>query len=227
MIQLQASELAYAAVLFAWIVVLVSVITRKLYDFMRSRGLPHNVAIYYNRKIIHAGAGGVVALLLPYLFSTPFIPFVLALVLALFTYLPHRTGKLMYWFQDPENVYEVHFCLAWGLSALACWLLFGREGMIFAVVPTAFMSFGDGITGVVRNLIYKRRTKSWIGNVAMAALCVPIGYAVVGSLGAFAGIASSIIEHFEFGPLDDNITVPLTALAILLLGRLVAPLPGA
>jgi len=206
-------ELGYALVLFVWIVFLVTLLTKKLYEWMRARGMPHNVAIYYNRKIIHVGAGGLVALLAPYLFETPTLPFAFAMLLALFTYLPHRTGKLFYWFQDPENIYEVHFCITWGLSFLLSWLLFGT--MIYAVVPTAFMSFGDAVTGAVRNLLYRRRTKAWAGNAAMAAVCVPIGFAYAGVWGAVAGVLSSVIEHFEFNPIDDNITVPLSALAVL------------
>lgn len=211
------NELVYALMLLAWIVVLVTVITKKTYEWMKRRGLSHNVAIYYNRKIIHAAAGGLVAILVPFLFTSPLLPFGLALLLALFTYLPHKTGKLFYWFQDPENIYEVHFCITWGLSVLLSWLIF--HDMIYAVVPTAFMSFGDGVTGVVRNAVYKRRTKAWIGNLAMAAFCVPVGYAIAGLWGALAGVLSSIVEHFEMKPLDDNITVPLTALAVLIIGR--------
>ena len=106
------------------------------------------------------------------------------------------------------------------MSVLLSWLIF--RDMIYAVVPTAFMSFGDGVTGVVRNAVYKRRTKAWIGNLAMAAFCVPVGYAIAGVWGALAGAASSVIEHFELKPLDDNITVPLTALAVLVIGRFIA-----
>jgi len=215
MVSLQ--ELAYALALFAWIVLLVTVVTKKLYEWMRSRGLPHNVAIYYNRKVIHMGAGGLVALLTPLVFRTPALPFAFAMLLAALTYVPHGTGRLLYWFQDPENIYEVHFCITWGLSWVLSWLLLGT--MLYAVVPTAFMSFGDAVTGFVRNLLFRRRTKSWVGNAAMAAVCVPVGYAYAGPWGALAGLASSVIEHFEFGPVDDNITVPLTALAVLLATR--------
>jgi dolichol kinase len=35
-------------------------------------------------------------------------------------------------------------------------------------------------------------------------------------------VASSVVEHFELKPLDDNITIPLTALAVLFIGRLFA-----
>jgi len=215
-----AAELACAAMLFAWVLLVVMWATKRLYTWMRGRGLPHNVAIYYNRKVIHAATGGLVALLLPYLFSTPLLPFAFAMVLALLTYLPHRRGELLYWFQDPENMYEVHFCVMWGFSVLACWLALGDPR--YAVVPTAFMSFGDAATGVVRNLLYGRRTKAWAGNLAMAAVCAPIGYLIAGLAGLLAALAASIIEHFELGPLDDNVTVPLTALVILLAARAIA-----
>ncbi|HIP85424.1 MAG TPA: dolichol kinase, partial [Pyrodictium sp.] len=78
-------EAGWAIALLAYVMAVV-VGTKALYDIMRKHGLPHNVAVYYNRKAIHVLAGGVVALLVPLLFSEPWIPFVLALVLALLTY---------------------------------------------------------------------------------------------------------------------------------------------
>ncbi|MCX8171687.1 MAG: dolichol kinase, partial [Candidatus Bathyarchaeota archaeon] len=85
-----------------------------------------------------------------------------------------------------------------------------------AVLPTIFMSFGDGVTGIVRNLIYKRRTKSWWGNIAMMTVCAPVGWAILGIAGLISGIAASLIEKLEYKWLDDNITVPLVSLLILL-----------
>lgn len=210
-------EAVYAVLLFLWVMLVVTVFSRKLYDWVRSLGKPHNVAVYYSRKFIHVAAGGLVALLLPMLFTSPLLPAALALVLALLTYIPHRTGRLMEWFQVPDNVYEVHFCLMWGLTVALCWLLFGD--FWYAVAPIAFMAFGDAVTGVVRNLLYGRRTKAWIGNLAMMLVSCPIGYAIAGAWGALAGLAASIVEHFELGPIDDNVTVPATALIILAAGR--------
>jgi len=215
-----AAEAAYAAILFLWVMLVVALLSRKLYEWIRARGKPHNVAVYYARKFIHAAAGGLVALLVPYLFSTPLLPFALAMVLAVLTYIPHRTGKLMEWFQVPDNIYEVHFCLTWGLSVALCWLIFGD--LWHAVAPIAFMAFGDAVTGVVRNALYGRRTKAWVGNLAMALVSGPVGYAVAGAWGALAGLAASVVEHFEVGPIDDNVTVPLTALAVLAVGRALA-----
>lgn len=137
------------------------------------------------------------------------------MVLAVSTYLPHKTGKLMTWFQTEDNIYEVHFCIMWGVIVTLAWIVF--KDPWYGVIPVSFMAFGDAVTGIVRNAIYKRRTKAWIGNIAMMAFCAPIGFLVTGIPGLVAGIVSSIIEHLELNPLDDNITVPLSAFLVLLI----------
>jgi len=206
-------EAGWAIALLAYVMAVV-VGTKALYDIMRRHGLPHNVAVYYNRKAIHVLAGGVVALLVPLLFSEPWIPFVLALVLALLTYIPHRVGRLMYWFQTEDNMYEVNFCIMWGFSLLILWLLTGDPRV--AVFPALLISFGDAVTGIVRNMLFGRRTKHWAGNIAMAALVVPLGFLWLGVWGALAGLIASIVERYEFPPVDDNTLIPLASLAILL-----------
>ena len=206
-------EAGWAIALLAYVIAVV-VGTKALYDIMRRHGLPHNVAVYYNRKAIHVLAGGVVALLVPLLFSEPWIPFVLALVLALLTYIPHRVGRLMYWFQTEDNMYEVNFCIMWGFSLLILWLLTGDPRV--AVFPALLISFGDAVTGIVRNMLFGRRTKHWAGNIAMAALVVPLGFLWLGVWGALAGLIASIVERYEFPPVDDNTLIPLASLAILL-----------
>lgn len=49
----------------------------------------------------------------------------------------------------------------------------------------------------------------------------------VGAMLGFAGIAAggvaSVVEHFEFYSIDDNVTVPSFSFAILLLSRFLAP----
>lgn len=206
-------EAGWAIALLAYVMAVV-VGTKALYDIMRRHGLPHNVAVYYNRKAIHVLAGGVVALLVPLLFSEPWIPFVLALVLALLTYIPHRVGRLMYWFQTEDNMYEVNFCIMWGFSLLILWLLTGDPRV--AVFPALLISFGDAVTGIVRNMLFGRRTKHWAGNIAMALLVVPLGFLWLGVWGALAGLIASIVERYEFPPVDDNTLIPLASLAILL-----------
>jgi dolichol kinase len=188
---------------------------------MANRGLEHNVAVYYNRKLIHIFGGGVCALAVPYVFATSMFPFMMAMFLALFTYIPHRIGRLMYWFQTDDNMYEVTFTLMWGIIITLGWLLSGGD-FLLGVLPVLFMSVGDAVTGLVRNYLYGKRTKSWWGNVAMAIVSVSVG-TMLGIAGVVAGGVASVIEHFEFHPIDDNVTVPLVSFVILALSKFFAP----
>jgi len=58
----------------------------------------------------------------------------------------------MYWFQVPENMYEVNFVLAWGLSIALLWVL--TRSLFLSVLPPLLISFGDAATGVVRNTLF-------------------------------------------------------------------------
>ena len=41
--------------------------------------------------------------MVPFVLKTAFFPFIMAMLLAVFIYAPHRIGKIMYWFQTEEN----------------------------------------------------------------------------------------------------------------------------
>ncbi|MBS7620914.1 dolichol kinase [Candidatus Bathyarchaeota archaeon] len=215
-------EVVITVLLFVWVIFVAEVLTRRLYGFLTGLGLEHHVAVYYNRKIIHILTGGMVAFLVPFIFKTPIFPFAMAMLLAVFLYVPHRRGKIMYWFQTEENAYEVSFCIMWGVVISLGWLISSGESFWYGVLPVIFMSVGDAITGIVRNILYKRRTKSWWGNLAMASFSIPTG-AFLGVAGMIAGATASLIEHFESNPIDDNITVPLSSFLILVLARVFAP----
>ncbi|MET1159528.1 MAG: dolichol kinase [Thermoprotei archaeon] len=217
-----ALEFMYATVLFFWVLFIVYPVTRFLYNWMVKRGISHVKAVYYNRKIIHMATGGFIALLVPFLFETPYAIIPMVAILAVLTYIPHRTGKLLYWFQTEDNMYEVHFIISWGVVMTLAWLLFNGNWW-YGVIPVAFMSFGDGVTGIVRNILYNKRTKAWIGNLAMACVAIPLGYAVFGVIGGIAGLVASIVEHFESNPIDDNITVPLISFLIIVIGEHLIP----
>jgi len=194
----------------AWILFVVLALTRWTYGPLAAR-FGHMRAVYFNRKIIHVLAGGVAAVCVPF-FSSWVVPTASALVLAAFLYLVRRRW-LLWWFQDPGNMYEVSFAIAWGVVVALGWGLLGDWRL--GVVPALFMAVGDSATGVVRNLLFKRRTKHWAGNVAMAAVSLPIGWLYMGSIGAVAGLLASVVERLEFPPIDDNVLVPLTSFLFL------------
>jgi len=214
-------ELVATVLLFGWVIFVATVLTLMIYKFMKNRGLDHNVAVYYNRKVIHMLAGGFVGIIVPFVFKTSLLPFVMALFLAIFTYIPHKIGRLMYWFQTEDNMYEVSFAVMWGLMIALGWMMSGGN-FWFGILPVLFMSVGDAITGLVRNTLYKKRTKSWWGNLAMASFSILIG-TILGAAGMLAGAVASLAEHFEFKPIDDNIIVPSVSFAILLLAKFYAP----
>ncbi|MBS7654145.1 MAG: dolichol kinase [Candidatus Bathyarchaeia archaeon] len=214
-------EVAVTMLLLSWVIFVVLFLTRKTYDFMIRRKVEHNVAVYYNRKIIHILAGGLCALIIPAAFESFILPLIMSMLLSIFLLICHRGKRLMYWFQTEDNSYEVSFCIMWGLIISLGWILSGGDFRV-GVLPVIFMSIGDAITGIVRNVIYKRRTKSWWGNLAMALFSVVAGTAM-GFAGMLAGAAASIVEHFEFKLIDDNVLIPLTSFIILLLARYMAP----
>jgi len=213
-------EVIATLLLLSWVAFVVMVLTKALYKWMRSRGVEHDAAVYYNRKVMHILAGGLCAAAVPFVFETPFLRLIMAILLAIFIFIPHKTSGVMYWFQTEKNTYEVSFCIMWGAIITLGWFISGD--LWFGAVPVLFMSVGDAVTGVVRNLLYGGRTKSWWGNLFMAIFSISIGTAL-GAAGILAGGAASLVEHFEFPPIDDNIIVPLVSFLILAVAKIYAP----
>jgi hypothetical protein len=213
-------EIVAAILLSVWVVFTVRVLTKALYDRMRSRGIEHETAVYYNRKFIHVLAGGVSAVIVPLFFRTAYLPFTMAMLMTAYILILRKTGKVMYWFQTEGSFHEVSFCVMWGLIIALGWAFSGD--LWFGAVPVLFMSVGDAVTGIARSLIYGKRTKSWWGNLIMAAFSMSIG-AGLGVAGILAGGAASLIEHFEFKPVDDNVIVPLVPFLILAVAKIYAP----
>jgi phytol kinase len=199
--------------LAVWVLFVVHWLARASYEWARARW-GEGVGVYFARKVIHMAAGGVVALLVPFVFREPWVPFLMGLLLAAYVYIPHRTGRLMYWFQDPSNISEVYYCLSWSAAVLVAWPF----NVWLAVFPLFLMSFGDGVTGIIRGVRQRRRVKSWDGTLGFMAVSVPVGAALFGVVGALAAFIAALVE--KQGLLDDNISVPLVSLAILLAAHL-------
>ena len=205
------ADLPVFAVIAVWNLFVLLILSKKVYQLSLKKGRSTNSSIYFSRKAIHFLAGGLTAMLLPFIAHEPVLPAVTAFGLAFMTYLPHKLNRRMYWFQDPENLYDVDFTLSWGLIILFTWYV--DRSFWLGVVPVLFMAYGDGITGVIRNLKYNKRTKAWEGTAGMFVMCIIIG-AKMGFAGIFAGIVCSLVERIE--GIDDNITVPAAGLLILL-----------
>jgi hypothetical protein len=211
-------EALFALVLFMYVLSVVY-FTKRAYMYMLKKGLKRNVAVYYNRKLIHILAGGVVAFITPYIFTSPLIPLMFALVIAVILYIPHYKSRELSWFQVEDNAYEVNFCIAWGLSLFVVWIVL--KNPYYAIIPPLFMSLGDAVTGIVRNAVYGERTKSWIGNIAMLAVTLTIGCCYTGVHGIIPAMFSTIIEHFEIPPLlDDNVLIAAVSTTSLILCKL-------
>ncbi|MEM1927838.1 MAG: dolichol kinase [Acidilobaceae archaeon] len=206
------AEALITAVLAVYVLSVIA-LTKPLYDVLVSRNMTPIRAKYFNRKIIHIAAGGVVALLVPFIYSTPLLPFLASLAITALL-ASARRFRLLDWFQVPDNHYEVNFTVMWGLSILVLWLALGSPYL--AVLPALYMSFGDGVTGIVRNIVVKTRSKHWSGNLAMALVSVPLGFLYGGLVGVVSAIVASVVERFEFNPVDDNVLVPLSSMAVIL-----------
>jgi phytol kinase len=196
---------------------LVLYLTKHIYLYLLNRGTDSKDAVYFNRKFVHIFAGGVVALFVP-LYDSPYFPLIAGVLLAAVTLFTHERGDRLYWFQNKKDFNDVTFCLMWGISIFGLWMLIGSPWI--AILPALFMAFGDGVTGIIRNGFFGKRSKHYIGNVFMAFTCIPIGYmfGLLGGLafgGLLAGLIASAIEHFEFGPIDDNILISVSSSVIL------------
>lgn len=206
-------------------------LTKVLYNYMIKKHFDEKIVVYYNRKLIHIFAGGVIVLVVPFIFSSPWFPLFSGFVMALVVFVAHRLGNTFYWFQNKGDLNDVSFCFMWGIAIFVLWQVFALWGFgdgakWVAIIPPAFIAFGDGITGIIRNLAFKERKKHPIGNVYMIGVCIPIGYyfayysGVQGLAlwGVIAAIVASLFERYEFGIIDDNILIASSAIVILLIG---------
>ncbi len=212
------NEIMVTIILLLYVAFIVFYVTKKLYYKFLDRVGDRRMR-YYNRKLIHIFAGGVVALLVPYIYTSPLIPFILGILLAISVLIPYLRGKLYEWFQVPDNMYDVNFCIVWGVMFPLSYFIWGD--MVYGVVLISFMAFGDAVTGIVRNYVFKKRTKHWLGNLAMFLVSAPIAYYFIGYIGVIAALIASIAEHFEYKWIDDNVLAPTSAFITLYLLTLI------
>ena len=204
--------------------------TKWVFEFMMARNVKENVAIYYNRKILHMFCGGLIGIMVPLgQIQDPIYALYIGIAFTIITYIPYYTDQLLYWVQTKDNKNDVNFCFMAGVSVYIIWEVLGDPYL--AIMPLLFMAFGDGVTGIARNIKFGYRTKNPIGNVFMAIVCIPMGY-YLGTLsdpalpiwGIIAAIVATVVERYEFGPIDDNVLITVSATIVLFIGDAIGPL---
>ena len=216
------SEMIWFGILGLWATVIVFGI-KPFYDYLRAQGSEHMVAVYYNRKVAHMLAGGVPIIASPMVFDDPVWVLIGGILGSIALAATHVLDKRLWWMQTEQNMNDATFALMLGISVYFIWVYTDQPWL--AILPSLFMAFGDGVTGIIRNKMFKKRTKSAWGNVGMAALCLPLGY-YVGTLsdpqipiwGLISGLVASIVERYEFGPIDDNVLIVVFSTIVLLIG---------
>jgi phytol kinase len=83
------ADLPFFTVIAAWNLFVLLVFSKKVYQISLKKGRSINSSMYFSRKAIHFLAGGVTAMLLPFIAHEPIVPAATAFGLALMTYLPH------------------------------------------------------------------------------------------------------------------------------------------
>ena len=211
------AELAAGSTLAIYTMVLIAGLSA-IYEKMRAIGLNDALALYINRKLVHALAAGIATLTIPYIFQTPVIPAILSLLLAALLAAARLKGGLK-WFQTGRDANEITFVVSWGASLAGVWLATGS--MMLALIPPLYISIGDAITGFTRAALIGRREKHWIGNIAMAAFTIPLGIALLGlPWGVIVGGAAAVAERID-RPVDDNVAIALvTSLLVAAAARL-------
>mgnify|MGYP001442892867 FL=1 len=222
------SDVIWFGILGLWAAIVVFGI-KPFYHYLRKQGSEHMVAVYYNRKVAHMLAGGVPIIASPMVFDNPIWVLIGGVLGSIALAATHILDRRLWWMQTEQNMNDATFALMLGLSVFVIWE-YSNEPWL-AILPSLFMAFGDGVTGIIRNKMFKKRTKSAWGNVGMAALCIPLGY-IIGAMaepqiplwGLIAGIVASFVERYEFGPIDDNVLIVVFSSIVLFMGLNLGPI---
>ena len=222
------SDVIWFGILGLWSAIVVFGI-KPFYHYLRKQGSEHMVAVYYNRKVAHMLAGGVPIIASPMVFDNPIWVLIGGVLGSIALAATHILDRRLWWMQTEQNMNDATFALMLGLSVFVIWEYSDEPWL--AILPSLFMAFGDGVTGIIRNKMFKKRTKSAWGNVGMAALCIPLGY-IIGAMaepqiplwGLIAGIVASFVERYEFGPIDDNVLIVVFSSIVLFMGLNLGPI---
>ena len=222
------SDLVWFFVLGLWSILIVFAI-KPVHSYMVKNGSENMVAVYYNRKIAHMLAGGVPIILSPIVFESPIWPLIGG-ILGFFALLStHLLDRRLWWMQTEQNVNDATFALMLGTSVYLIWEYTNEPWL--AILPSLYMAFGDGATGIIRNKLFKKRTKSAWGNLGMAIVCLPLGFFIGNSVdpsipvwGLISASVASFVERYEFGVIDDNILIVIASSIVIIAGFITGPI---
>jgi len=202
------SDIIWGVILTAWVAIVTLYISKIVSKY---------TSIYVARKVIHMLGGGVVAILSPFVFSSPLVPIIASYTLMSYLIVRRLKDGIMGWFQENDNYGEIFYAFSFGTVLLLMWLLDGNywysKDMFIPLLPIYYMSFGDGVTGIIRNYVYKRRVKGLWGSLGMAILCIPLGYYFFGIYGAISGVIATIVEVLPL--VDDNLSISFASFLFL------------
>lgn len=202
------SDIIWGVILTAWVGFVTLYVSKIISKY---------TSIYVARKAIHMLGGGVVAILAPFVFSSPLIPIIASYALMVYLIAKRIKDGIMGWFQEEDNYGEIFYTFSYGTVLLIMWILevnyWDTKDIFISLLPIYYMSFGDGITGIIRNYVYKRRVKGFWGSVGMAIVSIPLGYFIYGLPGAISGLIATIVEVLPL--VDDNLSIPFFSFIFL------------
>ena len=202
------NDLVYAVLLTGYNAFIILYVSRKV---------SQRFGTYVARKTIHLLSAGVSIALAPFVFSDWQMPLLLGSLMVVFTLVGHFR-KPYSWFQISKNYADVYFTVACTVLLVVFWYY---NNVWIGVLSALFLAWGDGLTGIVRSFVYKKRNKGIWGNIAMFLVCVTLGVLMngrVGYAGLIGAIFASLVEKFE--RIDDNISIPFGSAILMTLVRM-------
>jgi dolichol kinase len=149
---------------------------------------------YLTRKVGHVAAG-LVFLVSPLLFTTPWLLVSLSISFTLLMLAARRwaptsirgvggSGRI-------DAMAEVWYPFACAVAVAIGWGLLHNPWL--GVLPTLFLGFGDAITGAIRSAVYGREVKGLAGSAAMFAVCAALAMLVSPYWIGLAGAATATV----------------------------------
>ncbi|MBX2813632.1 MAG: hypothetical protein KTR25_17575 [Myxococcales bacterium] len=217
------------AVALSFHVLAVLVLTRFIYRWQLTTGIEPIRAVYFNRKLVHMIGCGLPTLAVPYVFTDYWYPTIGGVLLGLMLHIFHSTNQQLYWFQTTENRNDVTFAIMWWVSLSILWWFTNDPWL--AILPGLLMSFGDGVTGVARNIYVRTRSKHPIGTACMIVVSIPMSIIVANQAspplpiwGIVIALVASVVERYEFGVIDDNVLIGVASTLTILAATYIGPM---